>query len=44
MKLLDVRNNVNKTIVYIKLDDDTSKFEIIDDNTLYYYVAKRTDF
>lgn len=43
-ELLDVRNNVNKTIVYIKLDDDTSKFEIIDDNTLYYYVAKRTDF
>lgn len=43
-ELLDVRNNVNKTIVYVKLDDDTSKFEIIDDNTLYYYIARRADF
>lgn len=43
-ELLDVRNNVNKTIVYIKIDEDTSKFEIIDDNTLYYYIAKKSDF
>ena len=43
-ELLDVRNNINKTIVYIKLDNDTSKFEIIDDNTLFYYIARRSDF
>lgn len=43
-ELLDVRNNINKTIVYIKIDEDTSKFEIIDDNTLYYYLAKKSDF
>lgn len=43
-ELLDVRNNVNKTIVYIKIDEDTSKFEIIDNNTLYYFIAKRSDF
>ena len=43
-ELLDVRNNTNKTIVYIRLDDDTSKFEIIDGDTLYYYLAKRSDF
>lgn len=43
-ELLDVRNNVNKTIVYIRIDDNTSKFEIIDGNTLYYYVANREDF
>ena len=43
-ELLDVRNNVNKTIVYIRIDDNTSKCEIIDGNTLYYYVANREDF
>ena len=43
-ELLDVRNNINKTIVYIRIDDNTSKFEIIDGNTLYYYVANREDF
>lgn len=43
-ELLDVRNNTNKTIVYIKLDDDTSKFEIIDGDTLYYYLARKSDF
>ena len=43
-ELLDVRNNTNKTIIYIRLDDDTSKFEIIDGDTLYYYLAKRSDF
>ena len=43
-ELLDVRNNTNKTIVYIRLDDDTSKFEIIDGDTLYYYLARRSDF
>ena len=43
-ELLDVRNNINKTIVYIRIDDNTSKFEIIDGNTIYYYVAIREDF
>lgn len=43
-ELLDVRNNTNKTIVYIRIDDNTAKFETIDDNTLYYYIAKREDF
>ena len=43
-ELLDVRNNTNKTIVYIRIDDNTAKFETIDDNTVYYYIAKREDF
>ena len=43
-ELLDVRNNINKTIVYIKINEDISKFEIIDGDTLYYYVATRADF
>ena len=43
-ELLDVRNNTNRTIVYIKLDDNRSKFEIIDGDTLYYYLADKSDF
>ena len=43
-ELLDVRDNTKKSIVYIKIDDNTSKFEIVDDNTLYYYIVKRDDF
>ena len=39
-ELLDVRNNVEKTIVYVKVDNDTSKFVIID-NEVYEYVVKR---
>lgn len=43
-ELLDVRNNTDKTIVYIKIDENTSKFETIDGDTLYYYIVKREDF
>lgn len=43
-ELLDVRNNTNKTIVYIKIDEETSRFEINDGDTLYYYIARKTDF
>lgn len=43
-ELLDVRDNTKKTIVYIKIDDNTSKFETIDGNTLYYYIVKRDEF
>ncbi|MBQ9018842.1 MAG: hypothetical protein IJ097_00845 [Bacilli bacterium] len=41
-ELLDVRNNIDKTIVYTKIDDNTSKFQIIDEE-VYEYVAKREE-
>lgn len=43
-ELLDIRNNSKKTIVYIRIDENTSKFETLDDNTLYYYMVKREEF
>ena len=43
-ELLDVRNNTDKTIVYIKIDENTSKFETTDGDTLYYYLVKREEF
>ena len=41
-ELLDVRNNVEKAIIYIKVDNDTSKFVIID-NEIYEYVVTREE-
>lgn len=41
-ELLDVRNNVEKAIVYIKVNDNTSKFIIID-NEIYEYVVTREE-
>lgn len=41
-ELLDVRNNIDKTIVYTKIDEDTSKFEIIDEE-VYQYIARRKE-
>ncbi len=41
-ELLDVRNNVEKAIVYIKLDENTSKFVLID-NEIYEYVVMRSE-
>lgn len=41
-ELLDVRNNIDKTIIYTKLSDDASKFEIIDE-VIYEYIVTRQD-
>ena len=41
-ELLDVRNNVEKAIIYIKKDDNTSKFIIID-NEIYEYTVTRQE-
>ena len=41
-ELLDVRNSIEKAIVYVKVSDDVSKFMIID-NEIYEYVVKRED-
>ena len=41
-ELLDVRNNIEKTIVYIKESDDVSKFLIID-NEVYEYKVTRAE-
>lgn len=41
-ELLDVRNNIEKAIVYLKLDENTSKFMIID-NEVYEYVVTREE-
>ena len=39
-ELLDVRNNVEKAIIYIKVDSNTSKFIIIDDEIYEYRVTR----
>lgn len=41
-ELLDVRNNIDKAIIYTKIDNNTSKFQIIDDE-VYEYVVKRKE-
>ncbi|MBR5369773.1 MAG: hypothetical protein IK137_00545 [Bacilli bacterium] len=41
-ELLDVRNNIDKTIIYTRISNDTSKFEIIDE-VIYEYVVTRED-
>ena len=41
-ELIDVRNNIDKTIIYTKISNDTSKFEIIDE-VIYEYVVTRDD-
>ena len=41
-ELIDVRNNIDKTIIYTKISNDTSKFEIIDE-VIYEYVVTRED-
>ena len=43
-ELLDVRNNIEKAIVYVKVDDKTSKFMIIDEKEIYIYTANEKDF
>ena len=43
-ELLDVRNSIEKTIVFVKENSDVSKFAIIDDKQTYCYIAKREDF
>lgn len=41
-ELIDVRNNIDKTIIYTKISNDTSKFEIIDE-VIYEYIVTRDD-
>ena len=41
-ELLDVRNNIDKTIIYTRINNNTSKFEIIDE-VIYEYVVTRED-
>ena len=41
-ELLDVRNNIDKTIIYTKLSNDACKFEIIDE-VIYECVVTRKD-
>ncbi len=41
-ELIDVRNNIDKTIIYTKLSENSSKFEIIDE-VIYEYVVTRED-
>lgn len=41
-ELIDVRNNIDKTIIYTRISNDTSKFEIIDE-VIYEYVVTRED-
>jgi hypothetical protein len=41
-ELLDVRNNIDKTIIYTKISNDTSKFEIIDE-VIYEYTVTREE-
>lgn len=43
-ELLDVRNNIEKAIVYVKENEKTSKFMIIDEKEIYIYTAKEEDF
>lgn len=42
-ELLDVRNNIEKAIIYIKMDNNNSKFLIIDDE-IYEYNLERKNF
>ena len=42
-ELLDVRNTVDKPIVYYKISDDESMFVIISNDVLYQYVVNRKD-
>ena len=41
-ELIDVRNNIDKTIIYTKLSANASKFEIIDE-VIYEYTATREE-
>lgn len=43
-ELFDVRNSIEKTIIYIKVSDTKSKFEIIDTDTIYCYEVSEEDF
>lgn len=40
-ELLDVRNNIDKTIVYTKIDENTSRFQIIDEEVYEYVVTRK---
>ncbi len=39
--LIDVRNNVEKAIIYTKIDDNTSKFQLVDEQIYEYEVTRR---
>ena len=42
-ELLDVRNNVDKPIIYNKINDDESMFVIISNDAIYQYIVNRSD-
>lgn len=39
-ELLDVRNNIEKAIIYTKVDENTSKFQLIDEQIYEYTVTR----
>jgi len=39
-ELLDVRNNIEKAIIYTKVDENTSKFQLIDEQIYEYLVTR----
>lgn len=43
-ELLDVRNNIEKTIIYNRIDDSLSRFVIIDDNEVYCFEMNEKDY
>ena len=42
-EVLDVRNNVDKPIIYNKINDDESMFVIISNDAIYQYIVNRSD-
>ena len=43
-ELLDVRNNIEKAIIFNKVSEDESRFIIVDDKQEYCYVVRREEF
>ena len=43
-ELLDVRNNVEKAIIYNKYSSDSTRFIVLDGEQEYYYIVNKSDF
>lgn len=43
-ELMDVRNNIEKAIIYVKINKFNSKFLLIDNNEIYSYQVSSSDF
>ena len=43
-ELMDARNTLNKPIIYCKINDIKSEFIVEDDERIYKYVMKESDF